>query len=144
MGLHTTILATSLGVLVVCQETTSRVLSDQALATLNKELEMERSRLAYAFEQAPAFVAILRGKPFVFDFANEAYCRLIGRRDLVGRKVFEVVPEAIDQGFESLLDQVVDTGEPYIGREVPILLARTIGTPLEERILDLSCSLSAR
>jgi signal transduction histidine kinase len=103
---------------------------------MNKELELERSRLANAFEQAPAFVAMLRGKPYVFHFANEAYCRLIGRRDLAGRKVFEVVPEAIEQGFESLLDQVVETGEPFIGREMPIRLARTAGAPLEERILD--------
>ncbi len=124
------------GVLVVCQETTGRVLSDRSLVALNKELALERSRLAYAFEQAPAFVAILRENPYVFDFANEAYCQLVGRHDLIGRQVFEVVPEAVEQGFGSLLDQVVETGEPFIGREMPIRLARTPGAPLEERILD--------
>ncbi len=124
------------GVLVVCQETTSRVLSDRALAAMNKQLELERSRLVYAFERAPAFVAILRGKPYVFDFANEAYCRLIGLHEVVGRTLVEVVPEAIDQGFGALLDQVVATGEPFIGREVPVMLGRTPGASFEERILD--------
>ncbi|HEU5184182.1 MAG TPA: ATP-binding protein [Gemmatimonadaceae bacterium] len=124
------------GVLVVCQETTSRVLTERRLQTLNRELEVERSRLAYVFQQAPTFLAILRGSPLSFELVNEAYYRLVGHRELVGRPVFEALPEARGQGFETLLASVVETGKPYIGKEVSVKLSRTPGAPPEERILD--------
>ncbi|MBC8089648.1 MAG: PAS domain-containing protein [Phycisphaerae bacterium] len=118
------------GVLVVCQETTMQV-------KLRSELEVERSRLAYVFQQAPSFLAVLRGPPFVFEFVNEAYKTLIGEhRDLTGERVFDIVPETRDQGFEALLDTVVESGQPFLGREVPIQLARTPGAELESRYLD--------
>jgi len=124
------------GVLVVCQETTSRVLTERRLKTLNRELEVERSRLAYIFQQAPAFLAILRGVPLTFELVNDAYCRLVGHRELVGRALFDALPEARGQGFEPILDRVVATGEPFVGREMPIMLSRAAGAPPEERILD--------
>jgi signal transduction histidine kinase len=124
------------GVLVVCQETTARVLTERRLQTLNRELEVERSRLAYTFQQAPAFLAILRGVPLTFELVNEAYYQLVGHRELVGRPLFDALPEARGQGFEALLDRVVATGEPFVGREMPIMLSRGAGTPVEERILD--------
>ena len=124
------------GVLVVVQETTSRVLSERRLSALNRQLEVERSRLAYVFQRAPTFLAVMRSDPLRFEFANEAYYQLVGHRDLIGRTVEEAIPEARAQGFIELLDQVLRTGEPYIGREVSIRLARTPEAPLEERVLD--------
>ena len=119
------------GVLVVCQETTSQV-------ALRKQLELERSRLAYTFQQAPSFVAVLRGPPYVFEFVNDAYCKLVGKRELSGRLVFEAVPEARNQGFDLLLDRVVETGEPFVGREIPIMLAHTPGEPAQQRFMDFA------
>jgi nitrogen-specific signal transduction histidine kinase len=124
------------GVLVVCHETTSRIRTTQALEEANQKLAVERSRLAYAFQQAPAFLAVLRGPEFTFDFANESFIRLVGHRELMGLPLFDAIPEARDQGFETLLRGVLETGEPYIGRSVPIMLARAADTPPEERILD--------
>jgi signal transduction histidine kinase len=124
------------GVLVVCQETTARVLTERRLQSLNRELDVERSRLAYTFQQAPAFLAIFRGVPLTFELVNEAYYQLVGHRELVGRPLFDALPEARGQGFEALLDSVVATGDPFVGREMPIMLSRGAGTALEERILD--------
>lgn len=95
------------GALVVCQETTAQVL-------LRQQLDVERAQLEYAFQQAPSFVAIMRGPPYVFEFVNDAYTKLLGHAELVGRNVFDVVPEARAQGFEDLLDSVVHTGKPFI------------------------------
>ena len=124
------------GVLVVCQETTARVLAERELQLLNRKLEVERSRLAYTFQQAPSFLAILRGKPLTFEFANEAYYQLVGHRDLIGRGLFEAIPDARGQGFEELLDTVLETGNAFVGREIPIFLSRSPGAPAEERVLD--------
>ncbi|MET0399050.1 MAG: PAS domain-containing protein [Longimicrobiaceae bacterium] len=103
---------------------------------LVQALEMERSRLAYVFQQAPTFLAVLRGADHVFELVNDAYYGLVGYRDLVGRPVIEALPEVREQGFIRLLDGVLTGGEPYVGREVPVLLARTPGAPPEERFVD--------
>ncbi|MEW5927048.1 MAG: PAS domain-containing protein [Gemmatimonadota bacterium] len=103
---------------------------------LVQALEMERSRLAYVFQQAPTFLAVLRGADHVFELVNDAYYGLVGYRNVVGRPVREALPEVREQGFIRLLDGVLAGGEPYVGREVPILLARTPGAPPEERFVD--------
>jgi hypothetical protein len=52
--------------------------------------------------------------------------------------VWEALPEVRGQGFEERLDRVVATGEPYVGREVPVTVARTPGAAPEERFVDLT------
>jgi signal transduction histidine kinase len=124
------------GTLVVCLETTARVVAERQLKQLNRELDVERSRLAYAFKQAPSFFAIYRGPEHRFEFVNEAIYQLVGRRDLIGKAFLEALPELADQGFKDLLDRVLLTGEPFIGREIPVTLQRTPGEPAEERFVD--------
>jgi PAS domain S-box-containing protein len=117
------------GTLVVCTETTESVLA-------KNQLERESQRLAELFHQAPAFFAALGGREHRFELVNPPYQELIGRRDVVGKTVREAVPEARDQGFVELLDRVYETGEPFVGRSMPIHLARGKTQPLELRYLD--------
>ena len=127
------------GTLVVCQETTARVLGERRLQALSEALAVERERLAVAFRQAPAFLAVLRGRDYVLELVNDAYYRLVGHRDVIGRPLVEAIPEVRDQGFIEILDRVLATGEPFVGREIPIRLVRAAGAPaddLEERFLD--------
>ena len=129
------------GVLVNCLDTSAQVRARSLRAEhdrLFQELQVERARLAFVFQQAPSFLAVLRGPKHVFELANEAYYRLVGHRDLVGKPLAEAIPEVHGQGFLELLDGVLNTGEPYVGREVPALLARTPGAPAEERYIDLT------
>jgi signal transduction histidine kinase len=117
------------GTLVVCTETTAVVLG-------KKQLEFEGQRLADLFEQAPAFFTVLDGPDHVFEMANAPYRKLIGKRDLIGRTVSEAVPEAVGQGFIDLLDRVYESGQPFVGRAMPIELARSSSHSLEIRYLD--------
>jgi PAS domain S-box-containing protein len=80
--------------------------------------ELERLRLQQWFAQAPGFVALLRGRDFVIELANEAYLQLVGVRDVVGRPLFDAVPGVRQQGLEERLTRVFDTGTPYVGRGV--------------------------
>ena len=124
------------GTLVVCQETTPRVKAELERARLLHALDLERKRLATVFQQAPAFLAVLRGDDHVFELANDSYYQLVGHRELIGRPIAEALPEVRDQGFFALLDQVLRTGEAFVGREVSVLLARTPGDAPEERFVD--------
>jgi PAS domain S-box-containing protein len=103
---------------------------------LLRALETERSRLEYVFKQAPAFLAVLRGPEHVFALANEEYFGLVGKRELIGKPLLEALPEVAEQGFKDLLDQVLATGTPYVGREVSVRITRTAGAEPEERFLD--------
>jgi PAS domain-containing protein len=98
--------------------------------------QAEVERLRDLFRQAPAPIALLRGPQHVFEIANDAYLKLIGRADVVGRPLVEVLPEVVGQGFVKLLDDVLRTGEPYIGAGASVKLQRTPDQPPEDRVLD--------
>jgi PAS domain S-box-containing protein len=117
------------GTLVVCTETTEIVL-------VKSQAQQELERLADLFRQAPAFFAVLHGPDHVFEMTNPLYEELIGRHDVVGKTVREVVPEAEEQGFLAMLDEVHRTGKPFVGRSIPIQLARGGSARLEMRYLN--------
>jgi two-component sensor histidine kinase len=110
------------GVFVTAIDNTSNVLTEQLRAA-----DAERQRRL--FEQAPGFIAILSGSDHVFEFANRAFGRLIGRSDLIGQTVREALPDVEGQGFFELLDQVYGTGEPFVGAAVPLQLEPEKGAP---------------
>jgi len=117
------------GVLVVCTETTQQVVTEQRIAT-----QAERQRRL--FQQAPGFICILGGPDHVFEFVNQAYIRLLGQRDFIGRAVRDVVPDVEGQNFFELLDQVYRTGEPYVASDVLIRLRRSPDEAEVERYLN--------
>lgn len=107
-----------------------------AVQEANQSLAQETQRLRTLFEQAPGFIAVITGTDLRFQLANAAYRRLVGNRDVIGKTLAEALPEVVDQGFQTLLQQVQATGEPYIGRGASVMLEAEGGGPLEERFLD--------
>jgi PAS domain S-box-containing protein len=109
----------------------------QAVQDANVSLEAERRHLRSLFEQAPGFMAVLRGPTHVFEIANASYSQVVGHRDILGKPVAEALPEIAGQGFFELLDQVYASGEPFVGRGLKAYLQHEPGAPLELRYLDL-------
>ncbi|MDB5423970.1 MAG: hypothetical protein JWQ29_1386 [Phenylobacterium sp.] len=107
-----------------------------AVAALNRSLSNERDKLRLLFEQAPGFMAVLRGPHHIFDLCNESYFRLFGRRDFLGQSVRQAFPELAGQGFFERLDEAYATGIPHMSTGAPIDLQRTPGGPMERRYLD--------
>lgn len=91
---------------------------------LNAEsaLAIDTNFLANMFEHAPGFMAVLRGPEHVFELANPAYRELIGQRDIIGKPACAVAPEAVEQGFIAILDEVFRTGEAYTGKSMEVRL----------------------
>jgi signal transduction histidine kinase/PAS domain-containing protein len=100
-------------------------------------IDVERRRLAEIFRGAPTFVALLRGPDHTYEFVNDAYTRLIGHREVIGKSLLDALPEVRGQGFKELLDRVRDTGVPWVGSETPVRLSRTPDAPPEMRYLDM-------
>jgi diguanylate cyclase (GGDEF)-like protein/PAS domain S-box-containing protein len=101
-----------------------------------RKLEDERARLRRVFQQAPGFVAVLWGPEFVFDLVNDAYYQLVGKRDLIGRTVREVLPELEGQGYYELLDKVYRTGEVHVARQMPLQVRRTADADMSRLYVD--------
>ena len=117
------------GLLASAMETTRKV-------TLERQQAAARERQRKLFEQAPGFIAILRGPRHEFEFVNHAYHQLTGWRELIGSTVREAFPEIEGQGFHELLDEVYRSGERYVASHVPIRLTPASGLPAVERYLD--------
>ena len=114
------------GVLVTLVETTSRVEAKKLLEERERllgEVRLERNRLGTFFQQSPSFIAVLRGPTHVFELANDAYFHLVGDRELLGKPIAEALPEVTEQGFLALLDNVLETGTPFRGRETPAFVS---------------------
>jgi PAS domain S-box-containing protein len=117
------------GMFCACTETTAKVLAE-------RRLKSQLEQLRQLFRQAPGFMAVLRGPQHVFEFANEAYLRLVGDRELVGLPVREALPDIAGQGFFKQLDHVYATAEPVFAQEAPVTLQRKPGAGSEERFVD--------
>jgi len=124
------------GVFCACTEETPRVLAERERDRLLQQVEAERARLAEAFAQSPAFLAVLRGREHVFEFVNRRYDQLVGRRELLGRRVREALPEVAGQGYFEILDRVYASGEPFVGSAMRLMLQREPDGPLHEAYLD--------
>lgn len=98
-----------------------------AVSGENLALGEEREYLRSLFEQAPGFMAVLRGPTHVFEIANDAYQTLVGRRDLIGKSVRDALPDIDGQGFYELLDDVYRTGNGYSASSAPVQLQRGAG-----------------
>ena len=94
------------------------------------EAEAERQKQHALFMQAPVAIAIIEGRQLLFTFANPAYRALVNGRDVVGKTLLEALPDLKGQGFDVLLNRVLDTGEPFFGKEVPIKLEHHVGDEL--------------
>ena len=116
------------GILCIVSDTTQRVLAEQQFVA-------DRERLTQMFDQSPTFTAMLRGPEHVFEVANPAYLKLIGNRDVVGKTIREALPDVADQGFFELLDEVYQSGQPFVGLGTRVLLDMEPGKR-EDRFVD--------
>ncbi len=101
------------GILMTVNETT---------ATVNslKELEIQTVRFDNFVREATVGIVILMGEELVVEKANQPYADLLDRKadELIGKPLFDIVPEAADP-FREMLLEVLHTGEPLLRYDVP-------------------------
>lgn len=101
--------------------------------------EHEHLELSAMFDQAPSFMALLRGPDHVFDLVNPAYFRLVGARELIGKAFAEALPDAAKQGYVDLLDEAYRSGKPFTQRGARYAIQSDPHTPTDERYVDFVC-----
>ncbi|MEB2782611.1 PAS domain-containing protein [Algoriphagus sp. C2-6-M1] len=90
-----------------------------------------------SFKDSLVGVAIFKGKTHIFEFVNAAYEKIIDREIIIGKPARELFPEIEQQGYWQILDNVFDTGEPFLFNELPVDLKRKKDGILEKRYLNL-------
>ena len=94
------------GVLAMCAESSEQTAAQQ-------DHLAERDQLKELFQQAPGFMALLRGPQHVFEMVNPAYMQLVGNQDLLGKTVADALPDTVNQGYVDLLDEVYRSGKAF-------------------------------
>jgi signal transduction histidine kinase len=96
------------------------------------EGEVQRQRFYDVLMQLPAHVAVHEGPDHVFTLVNPSYQQLAPSRDLLGQPIRDAWPELVSQGILEVLDQVYQTGEPFVGLELPFQVDFTRTGQLEQ------------
>lgn len=110
------------GVLCTATDVTELVLA-------RRGLEVSQISLRSMIMQAPVAICIMKGANFVVEIANEKVLEIWGTNSLIiGKPIFDGLPEARGQGFEELLQNVYHTGKRYTAVERPADLPRKGGT----------------
>ena len=90
------------------------------------EVERQRGELTRVFELAPVAIAVYEGPEHRIELANPVSCQLLNRSadELLGKPLFEALPELAGHGFEQVLASVYTTGQPVLVQERPGTHAR--------------------
>jgi PAS domain S-box-containing protein len=103
------------------------------------EAELERHRLREILANAPAAIGVLRGPEHRWEYLNEEYVRVTGRKsaaDFTRKTLRESLPEIETQPFIGLMDKVYQSGIPYVGSEMKAKLDRAAIGLSEEAYFD--------
>lgn len=97
-----------------------------------QKIEESERNLRNIILQAPMATCIYRGEQYVIEIANNAMFDFWGvEPDVVLNKpLFEALPEVRNQGFEEILNNVRNTGIPFIANEMLATLKRN-GVPTD-------------
>lgn len=113
----------------ITEQKRAREAVDRAL----KSAEQSREQLYSFFMQAPAPMVIFTGPEHRFILANPLYEKYVGRK-VTGKTLREAFTEEEVGYYIPLLDRVYQTGEPYVGKNLPLSLPDENGVPKPARI----------
>jgi PAS domain S-box-containing protein len=106
------------GVIVTANDVTEQVLS-------RKKIEESEHKYQNLIFTSPYMIAIFKGKNLIIEIANDAILETWGKgKDVIGKSFYDILPEAVEQGFHKLILKVLETGKPYHAYETPITLWR--------------------
>ncbi|OXA93155.1 PAS domain S-box protein [Flavobacterium hercynium] len=101
------------------------VLDNTHQVIARQKIEEADKRFRNTVKQAPVGITILRGSNYLVEVANETYLKLVGKEhdSFVGKSLFESLPE-VEEIVSPLLKNVLLTGIPYHGNELPVPVSR--------------------
>ncbi len=103
-------------------ELLARICYQLKVAKVRNEAEMKMRNI---FTQSPVAILILNGPDYIVELANDLYLQIVEKgKDFIGKPLFASLPIFQAQGIKELLDNVMQTGTPFYGREMEFQLFR--------------------
>lgn len=103
-------------VAVIAQEVTPK-------AIYNSNIKDNEFKFRQLIDSSDSLLAIFKGENYIIDVANHAIREVWGKgHDVIGKPLFELLPELKPQGIKELLDGVYNTGVPYHDKAAPVEL----------------------
>ncbi len=105
------------------------LLTIQDVTDQRKYQETDRillNRFRNMVDKAPVAICIFRDAEYIVELANERMLEFWGKNasQVMGKHIFESVPEIREQGFEKLLDTVYATKKRFVSSEFPVTIQR--------------------
>ncbi|RYZ83592.1 MAG: PAS domain-containing protein, partial [Proteobacteria bacterium] len=99
--------------------------TDHVLAQARDERIKSLEIAEKLFAQSNVAIHIFAGSDLKITFANKQTLGMWKRDEsAIGRPLLEVLPELRDQKYPKIIRNVLETGEPYIAHEAPVMLHR--------------------
>jgi len=91
-----------------------------------QKIEQSEKNFRNMVLQAPVAMCILLGPDHIIEVVNSDMLEIWGKahEHVIGRPVFDALPDAKEQGLELLMKQVYETGESFAATEHPVQLFR--------------------
>ena len=106
------------GITIIGNDVTEQVIA-------KRKIEESEHRYHEMIYSSPSMMAILKGEDMIIEIANDAVLESWGKgKDLIGKSLFVVLPETVEQGFDKLLLSVYKTGQPFYAYELPATMLR--------------------
>ena len=98
------------------------VSSYDKLKTISERLGESESRFRNMIDQSPVAMMVTSGKDLVVDAINPVMLEILGNNyRILGKPIFDAMPELATQGFRELIYEVYDTGNPFYAENAPVI-----------------------
>ena len=95
------------------------------VSQLREQLALTDRRYRSLIEQSPVAMFVFCGQDLRIDVANDAMHEMLSKKEsMTGKTLLEAVPELRGQPALDTFYQVLQTGQPAYGREIPVSLVR--------------------
>ncbi|AZZ36639.1 hypothetical protein CIK05_07495 [Bdellovibrio sp. qaytius] len=123
------------GVVLIFRDVTEQKKLEKRSESATKKAEIMAQELEDFFMQAPTPMVILDGPNHFIKLANPLYEKFVNRK-VTGKTVKEAFTKGEADYYIPLLDKVYQTGEPYIGKDLPLQLPDENGV-MEDYWIDV-------
>jgi len=98
------------------------VSSYDKLKTISERLGESESRFRNMIDQSPVAMMVTSGKDLVVDAINPVMLEILGNNyRILGKPIFDAMPELATQGFRELIYEVYETGTPFYAQNAPVI-----------------------
>ncbi|GAB3825012.1 hypothetical protein GCM10028895_34120 [Pontibacter rugosus] len=115
----------------------SSVIDITEIKEAESKVKQNAELLQKLFLEVPAVVGLVRASDHKYVLANPLYRQLYGNRPLVGKTIYDAHSEEEGEGFFSRLENVFETGEAFIGNEIPTAIDKQGNGELEHGYFNL-------